>query len=660
MKLLEVTNYNLKSQTILNESWDMLTESQRLYVGAWEKNIWPLMEQLNVLLEAELTADQIQQIFANAEKVSIEGGDNLTALGKAGKVTSEVSSKMKAEIEKLLKAAQNSGPIKNMDAQFDKLRSQLATKVSKMSGGQKILAGVDKWKTFAEENPAKSAFIIGAMTSVLAFASGGIMSGAAIGFFLRLANNTIKGDKLSTAVGKAVKTAAIGAVAGALGDIMSDNIEMTDPEVQDGKVVGDSSVKSEVSSKELAKGADGESVSAEIADMSPEEYKLEYAKRIAERYENMNGGMSDAMIQKIADNVVINGNYPDNFKATFDGTVVRGNIYLTPDEVRAWNSFVNPDDPFAPNGTLGKETTEWLKNNVEGAKEHFDAQAAEQAAADAELKAKYDAMSPEEQKAFDDKRRDMEAMWGDPNDYTPPGTPKYAQESIEEQLWQALEQYELQEAPNFMAALGGAAKGIGKVAGKAADTIGKAAAKGASAAGGAIAKGAKAVGKELGQKITVRKLNKMWDEEGNPTDTGRIAAILAKAGLTDEQIGTIAQDNNVDLTPSKEPAANTDVGKVSDMNADGKDDSTGKPVPRNPKIKVAKGAGQVATASDGDSYVWAGQQWVNNKTARVATKQVAAELGNPNLKLLADKIKQADVADLVKQVLSKPAAPAAT
>ena len=69
-----------------------------------------------------------------------------------------------------------------------------------------------------KENPAKAAFVIGAMTSVLAFASGGIVSGAAIGFFLKLANNTLKGDKLSTALAKGVKGAAIGAIAGAIGD----------------------------------------------------------------------------------------------------------------------------------------------------------------------------------------------------------------------------------------------------------------------------------------------------------------------------------------------------------------------------------------------------------------------------------------------------------
>lgn len=232
MKLQEVTKYNYKSQTILNESWQQLTESQRLYVGRWEKTVWPLMEQVTRLYEADLTANQINTIFANAETVAGKDGGNLTGLGKAGKLTGEVTGKMKTEIDKLLKAAQNSGPVKNFDQQFEKLKVQLKDKLKGNPMGTKILQGVEKWGTFAKDNPAKSAFIIGAMTSVLAFASGGIASGAAIGFFLKLANNTIKGDQLSTAMAKGVKGAAIGAIAGALGDAISGTAEdLFPPEV---------------------------------------------------------------------------------------------------------------------------------------------------------------------------------------------------------------------------------------------------------------------------------------------------------------------------------------------------------------------------------------------------------------------------------------------
>jgi hypothetical protein len=73
---------------------------------------------------------------------------------------------------------------------------------------------------------------------------------------------------------------------------------------------------------------------------------------------------------------------------------------------------------------------------------------------------------------------------------------------------------------------------------------------------------------------------------------------------------------------------------------------------RNPKIRVAKGAGQVSRASDGNVYVWAGAQWVNNETAKYAPKNISNELGNPVLIGLANQIKKAGLTDVVKPLLS--------
>ena len=228
MKLGEVTHYNLKSEQILAEGWQDLNEAQRIYVGKWERDVWPLVEGLNKLLEADLDPKQIDKIFSDAEQVAIDSGNNKTALGKAGQVVGDQAKKLTDQINKLADAAQQSGPIKNFDAQFEKLKAQLKKKLQGNPAGQKILTMVDGYGEFAKGNPAKAAFIIGAMTSVLAFASGGIVSGAAIGFFLKLASNTLKGDKLSTAVGKGVKGAALGAVAGAIGDQIG---ELLPPEI---------------------------------------------------------------------------------------------------------------------------------------------------------------------------------------------------------------------------------------------------------------------------------------------------------------------------------------------------------------------------------------------------------------------------------------------
>lgn len=615
MKLTEITNYNLQSERILNESWSILTERQRLHVGAWERNVWPLMEQLNKLLEAELTADQIQQIFANAEKISIEGGKNLTALGKGAKVTAEVSGKVKAEIDKLIKQAADSEPVKNMDQQFDKLRSELANKVKTIKGGDKILAGVDKWKQFATENPGKSAFIIGAMTSLLAFASGGIMSGAAIGFFLRLANNTIQGDKLSTAVGKATKTAAIGAVAGAIGDMVSANVEIAEPASEGAP----SEVSLEAGTEEMASATNQapEEVASSLAELTEEQYRLQVAQQIAERY----GDMSDEMIQKIADNVTISGDYPENFKANFDGTVVRNSIYLTPEEAEAYRQWSEGKDVGQ---LLGPEGNEWLKQNVEGADEQISAREAEAAARAAEIE-KDNILPKDEVDAMSDKEIDtrIKELKANPDlegneelqrelrqlqrevgnrkfdfgyDY---GNREPILDNIEESLWKEFELYQqsLNEGP-----LGAAAKNFAK-------SVGGVAAAGARAAGrgiaGAVKRGASAVGKELGQQITARKLNKLWKDAGSPTDTGSVANILAQAGMDDEQIGLVGQENNIELKK---------------------------------------------TAPATDQQPQAGDQVPTD--AKAATPAA----GTIDIKSLAAEIKKAGIADAVKQMLAKPAA----
>lgn len=266
MKLNEV-KHEYKSKQYLAESWSYLTEAQQVYVGSWEKKVWPLVENYSKLFEAELTPDQINGLFKKAEQTATQSGTNQTVLGKAGKISGQIASKLKVEIEKLAKQAQDSKPIQNVDNAFDGLRTQIAQSIGKGPGGQSILSIVDKWKNYVKENPAKGAFVIAAMTSSLAFASGGIVSGMAIGFFLKLANNILTGDKLSSAVAKTGKQIAIGAIAGGLGKVIADAAaDLFPAEVTD-----------------LFTSADGQTISLDNVDamnMTPETITPEAVKEL--------------------------------------------------------------------------------------------------------------------------------------------------------------------------------------------------------------------------------------------------------------------------------------------------------------------------------------------------------------------------------------------
>ena len=680
MRLNEVRVKDYQSAVILNESWQMLTEHQQMYVGKWETNVWPLVEQYSRLLEQELTPDQIEKIFTSAEQVAKATGNNQTALGKAGQVTSEVTGKMKAEIEKLAKQAQNSGPIKNMDQHFDKLRKQLSDKLQGNPAGRKILQGVDKWKTFADENPAKSAFVIGAMTSILAFASGGIVSGAAIGFFLKLANNTIKGDKLSTAVAKGAKGAAIGALAGGLSDVIGD---LVPPEVEDvilasdGQTIDVSGLEGmQATSIEALKPEDAEALlktqnaletaiknvdSAEDQEMVVDEFKKVSAKinelggrdaladhaglegqdlerdtsTSSSTYQDTEGGVDTDTdnvvpaepvsaeelkaaginfdtepdiapeVAEFAQDIGLDPEEVQKFfqmeKAMNDAEFMGTNI-STSTEIKSAFTDGEPtlDTATLPDGTeiqVGQTFKSEISTSVGGIEppitfmSRFSIEGVD-ADGNPVYQIKNVTTMPThpiwdqiDSANLSDEAQDQ--LFQYMNEYTGVSMDSKAgvgqlvdtfkqtlaksigaaataaavggwmadkevkagakdlekKESIEEQLWSAFDDYELREAPNFMAAMGGAAKTMGKAVSKATDTVAKAAQKGVAKTGAAV----KSAGNELGNIVTAKKLMRMWNKAGKPTDMGSVVNILNQAGVPDEQVGTVGKQANIPL-----------------------------------------------------------------------------------------------------------------
>lgn len=323
--------------------------------------------------------------------------------------TAQNAAKLNKGLDNLVKKYEDAGgKVTAFNNKADKALAKIGEKVRKVKGGDKALATLKKLGEWGKENPGKQAIALGALAALGGFMGAGAIAAAAVPVYKAVTAGAA-GDKLTTIMAKAAKGAALGGIAAGIGsllsDAFSDSVQISKPEIQGDDVVGPSEVKAEISTDDLAQSADQEtdSLIKQLSELSEEEYKLKYAQTIADQYKDMNGGMSKEMVQKIADNVRTTGTYPDNFKLQFGGTIVRGNIYLTPDELAKWEQFVNKDDPFAPNGSLGNETTQWLKDNVEGVEEQI---AAEQSATEtrrAEAKAKYDAMSPEEKQAYDAK-----------------------------------------------------------------------------------------------------------------------------------------------------------------------------------------------------------------------------------------------------------------
>lgn len=192
------------SRNILRESCEGLSKDQiRIVEGIYN--------ELKPLIEASLTADQVKGIFQQIEKQSVEGGANRTLIGK-GK---DVAAKANEIVDNVGKWLQNTTPVKMADQKFEQLKAKVGAKFPELD---KQLTGLGSWM---KENPGKSAAIIGVLTA-LASLAGGPVGGAIAGQVLRGAAELIKGEKLSTAVGKGIKTAAYGAIAGWLLDGLGD------------------------------------------------------------------------------------------------------------------------------------------------------------------------------------------------------------------------------------------------------------------------------------------------------------------------------------------------------------------------------------------------------------------------------------------------------
>ena len=194
------------SKSILLESCDGLTLDQRYIVEGIYQEFVPL-------IEATLTADQIKQIFGQVEKAAISGGTSRTALGKG----IDVTKKANEILNKAGRWIQDTRPVKAFDQKFEDLKNKINTKFP----DSKILDAVSYLGMFAKNNPGKTAVVIGILTAVAALAAGPV-AGAIAGQVLRGSTELLKGEKLSTAIGKGAKSAAIGALAGMTFNYLSD------------------------------------------------------------------------------------------------------------------------------------------------------------------------------------------------------------------------------------------------------------------------------------------------------------------------------------------------------------------------------------------------------------------------------------------------------
>jgi len=195
--------------------YNILTENSYLYQGLdlFEQRQIQKWERISIdLKESQLTADQIQQIFQQAEQVATTGGDNRTLLGKGKDVATEVN-KAWGELKKTI---YNSGPMEGFAAKYD----EAVKKLKQATGGDEgAMKYVQKYRQFAEKHPILQGAVYAALIAAAGVSGAGLGGAAAVGLF-KLTDQLLQGKDIRSALYQGAKTGAIAYGASKLGDLI--------------------------------------------------------------------------------------------------------------------------------------------------------------------------------------------------------------------------------------------------------------------------------------------------------------------------------------------------------------------------------------------------------------------------------------------------------
>jgi hypothetical protein len=544
----------------------------------------------------------------------MDGGDNKTLAGKAGagaaaaaKLPVDIAKKVNAKIDELGKLAKNAGPVKNADKKFKDLKLQIMDN----NPDSKVVQGIVKISDWAKENPGKASLAVGILTTMAAFA-GGPAGGLAAGLILRSTNELLKGADLSTAIGKSIKTAAYGALAGWALEGIGDWIEgLRVDAIPYDKAPGLTTLDVGFTKSFEVPGF------SSIKDLGsmvvPEDQVGEFT--------NLLNAMKDATAAtgSTSDPAALDAfNQLWDFTKSFDTKEFLADMNLQNEVAKA---IAVTNDQFLQNLTMANSAIAAVaQGSIQGAGEK------------GAFKVGGDEVQPGDvtTSAAGNKKVagvDSKATAVDPMDLK--GRANIARKAAGESISME-EQYELYLAE---AGFGDMIKGAAK--------------KAAGAVGGKI----KQTAKNVGNKVTADKLTKAWTKMGSPLDSGSIANILADAGMSNDQIKSIGQTSKVEL----EPVASTDTAQKGA-------DSEQPAAKKAPGVKdepIAKGT---VVNKGGKDYEWAGALWVDAATKKPLGVQSSYDMGLPNPKFTAiinAAKKDPELAKLIKtQLTAKGVKPA--
>ena len=182
------------------------------------------------IIEAQLTPDQISQLFTNVEQGATAAGGNRTMVGK-GKDAAGAVNKAWTELKSKI---QDSAPIKNVDAMYD----QAVEKLKQATGGDEgVDKYVQKYRAFAKKHPMAQSFVYAALIAAAGISGAGAGGAAALGLF-KLTDKLLQGEKFSSAAYSGAKTGALAYGAAKLADYVRGDTKVTTTQTTTSSSVG--------------------------------------------------------------------------------------------------------------------------------------------------------------------------------------------------------------------------------------------------------------------------------------------------------------------------------------------------------------------------------------------------------------------------------------
>lgn len=161
------------------------------------------------IVEAQLTQDEIVQLFQNIEQAAKASGTNRTIVGKGVDLT--------AKINQAFSQLKNQVASSNIVQNFDQLYDQASEKLKQATGGdQGVMQYVQKYRNFAKKHPVAQSLIYGALIAAAGISGAGAGGAAALGL-LKMTDQLLQGAKFSSAAYSGAKTGAMAYAAGQVG-----------------------------------------------------------------------------------------------------------------------------------------------------------------------------------------------------------------------------------------------------------------------------------------------------------------------------------------------------------------------------------------------------------------------------------------------------------